>query len=255
MDPAPEWQADPTDQQDAFFGSQVAGAGDVNGDGYADIIVGAPYWSSNNAVAEGRAYVYLGSSQGLSTTPGWSADPTDASNAHFGTSVAGAGDVNGDGYDDVIVGADAWAGFDGRAFAYLGGPAGLELEPVWDVEPDESFSYFGSEVAGLGDVSGDGNADVVVGAWYWSGDTLAEGRAWVFLSNNGSLTTSASWSADPTDLEYAFFGFSVAGAGDVNGDGCGDLVVGSFGWEAPGSNENGRAYVFQGCCGATGFAP
>jgi hypothetical protein len=75
----------------------------VNGDGYADVIVGAPYYD-NGETDEGRAYVYHGSSSGLSATANWTAESNQAS-AYFGYSVSTAGDVNGDGYADVIVGA------------------------------------------------------------------------------------------------------------------------------------------------------
>jgi hypothetical protein len=81
----------------------VASAGDVNGDGYSDVIVGA-YQFDNGETDEGRAFVYHGSASGLSTTPNWTAESNQAG-AFFGASVASAGDVNGDGFSDVIVGA------------------------------------------------------------------------------------------------------------------------------------------------------
>ena len=95
----------------------------MNGDGYGDVIVGADSWDAE-ATNEGRAYVYLGSTTGLGAAAAWTADPTDQASAYFGNSVASAGDVNGDGFGDVIVGAPNWDGAatdKGRAYVYYGG--------------------------------------------------------------------------------------------------------------------------------------
>jgi len=99
---AAAWTAE-SDQASASFGRSVATAGDVNGDGYSDVIVGAQLYD-NGESDEGRAFVYLGSAAGLSTVEAWTAE-SDQADAWFGHGVATAGDVNGDGYSDVIVGA------------------------------------------------------------------------------------------------------------------------------------------------------
>jgi hypothetical protein len=101
--PDPAWTAE-SDQASAFFGTSVGTAGDVNGDGFSDVIVGA-YHYDNGQEDEGRAYVYHGSATGLTTNPAWTAE-SDQADAYFGSSVGTAGDVNGDGFSDVIVGAD-----------------------------------------------------------------------------------------------------------------------------------------------------
>ncbi len=95
------------DQEGAYFGTSVAGAGDVNGDGYDDVIVGAPGYD-NGLGGEGAVFVYHGSAAGLSTTPDWMVESNQV-NAAFGTSVATAGDVNGDGFDDIIIGAPGYS--------------------------------------------------------------------------------------------------------------------------------------------------
>jgi hypothetical protein len=98
----PNWKAE-GDQAGAQFGNSVGTAGDVNGDGYDDVILGAPFYDNDNGQSrrEGRALVYHGSASGLSTTADWTADG-DQDHPAFGWSVGTAGDVNGDGYDDVI---------------------------------------------------------------------------------------------------------------------------------------------------------
>src|SRR6185436_7111900 len=101
----PAWTAE-SDQADSLFGYAASSAGDTNGDGYSDVIVGA-YLYDNGQTNEGRAFLYLGSSSGLSPTPAWTAEG-DQTGAQFGSSVAAAGDVNGDGYGDLILGAYAY---------------------------------------------------------------------------------------------------------------------------------------------------
>ncbi|MHC4984403.1 MAG: integrin alpha, partial [Planctomycetota bacterium] len=114
------------DQTGSCFGQSVASAGDVNGDGYADVIVGANYYT-NGQYREGCAFAYYGSPSGLPSSFDWMTEGNQK-NASYGISVAGAGDVNGDGYSDVIVGAHYYENGqsgEGRAFVYHGGPSGL----------------------------------------------------------------------------------------------------------------------------------
>ena len=119
----------------------MATAGDVNGDGYTDVIVGA-YAYDNGQTDEGRAFVYLGSAAGLATTAAWTAE-SDQDGASFGNSVATAGDVNGDGYTDVIVGRlDYDNGQTTRAaFVYHGSAAGLATSPAWTAESDQRAPF------------------------------------------------------------------------------------------------------------------
>jgi hypothetical protein len=128
---SPSWTAE-SNQSGARFGSTLSTAGDVNGDGYSDVIVGSHRYD-NGEVDEGRAFVYLGSASGLSANPSWTAE-SDQAGAVFGAPVSTAGDVNGDGFADVIVGASSYDGGhtnEGRVFAYYGneGRGGWTLAP------------------------------------------------------------------------------------------------------------------------------
>lgn len=219
----PAWTAEP-DQNRAAFGSSVASAGDVNGDGYADVIVGAPGFDSVFNTDEGRAFLYLGSAAGPSVLADWSAGSGLYSSA-YGFSVASAGDVNGDGYAEVIVGAPLFdnLGFpdEGRVFVYAGSASGPSPDPVWTADSNKTKAQFGYSVAGAGDITGDGIADVIIGAPYHG-----SGRIFVYHGSLAGLSLSSNFSAK-INKSPAEFGASVAGVGDVNGDGIADVAIGA----------------------------
>ncbi|HVN40165.1 MAG TPA: integrin alpha [Myxococcota bacterium] len=241
----------------ANLGYSVAGAGDVNGDGYADVIVGA-YAYDSGETDEGAAFIFLGGPSGIANGDPSSAATRIQSNqtgARLGISVAGAGDVNGDGYADVIVGADMYdAGQtdEGAAFIYLGGPSGIaDGNPATantQLESNQSSSGFGNRVAGAGDTNGDGYDDVIVGAWRYSAGETNEGAAFLFRGSSTGIA-NGNPSTSPTRFEAnqnsAAFGYSVAGAGDVNGDGYADVIIGAVGYDS-GQTDEGAAFVFHG---------
>ena len=211
------------------FGYSVANAGDVNGDGYADIIVGADGYSSNT----GRAYIYYGGASMNNV-----ADVTmtgEAIGNHFGYSVSTAGDVNGDGYADVIVGAYGYSSSTGRAYIFYGGAS---MDNVADVimTGEAGNNDFGTSVSTAGDVNGDGYADVIVGA---SGYSTTTGRAYIYYGGS-SMNNVAD--VTMTGEAISYFGISVSTAGDVNGDGYADVIVGAYGY----SSYTGRAYIYYG---------
>ncbi|HEY3355167.1 MAG TPA: FG-GAP-like repeat-containing protein, partial [Polyangia bacterium] len=216
----PAWTASES-QAGACFGFAVAGAGDVNGDGHPDVIVGAYAYDAGGADA-GRVAVYLGTSSGLTATPVWTYTGTEAGGV-LGASVAGAGDVNRDGYADVIVGAPLAAG-GGQALVFHGSAAGPRATPAWTASAGQAGAWFG-QVAGAGDVNGDGYADVIVGAYLFDHGEADEGAAFVYLGSPAGLGAAAVWSAEANQAG-AGLGLAVAGAGDVNRDGLADVIVG-----------------------------
>jgi hypothetical protein len=254
-----------SDQTGALLGGSVAGAGDVNGDGYADVIVGAETYD-NGQTDEGAAWVFLGSASGIVAIGNPSNDDAqlegEQASAFFAGSVAGAGDVNGDGYADVIVGAESYdAGTfnEGAAFVFYGSSSGITSgNPasmgVTQLESDQSSALFGGQVAGAGDVNGDGYADVIVGASQYDAPTFNEGAAFVYLGGAAGIpdgNPTAAYAQLESDQSGATLGTSVAGAGDVNGDGYADVISGADAYDNVETDE-GAAFVYLG--GASGIA-
>jgi hypothetical protein len=219
------------------FGYSVSGAGDVNGNGYDDVVVGAPYEeAAAHPNDEGLAYVF----DGQTATPLHTLiSPNAAESGWFGWSVSGVGDTDGHGYDDVVVGAffeSPGSSPEGAGRAHLfDGRSGALLHTFTSLN-EEYFGHFGHAVSGAGDVNGDGNNDVVVA-------TESTGRAYVF---NGQTGTALHALIPPNELDSGWFGFAVSGAGDTNGDGYADVIIGAHREDTgPSTQDAGRAYVFS----------
>ena len=241
-------------QASASFGDSVATAGDVNGDGYSDVIIGSPFYDSGET-DEGKVFVFHGASTGLSVNADWSAEGNQAS-ARFGDSVATAGDVNGDGYSDVIVGAsyyDSGETNEGKVFVYHGSISGLSPTPHWSAEGNQPNVYLGFSVSTAGDVNGDGFSDVMTGAHYFDEGQADEGKVFVWHGSISGLSPSPDWTAQG-DQASAAFGRSVSTAGDVNGDGFSDVIIGSHAYDS-GQADEGKAFVYHGSSsGLSAFA-
>lgn len=239
--------------RDAEFGYAVAGAGDVNGDGFDDIVVGAPMYTDQEGVEdrEGAFYVFFGSESGPSQNPDWIVD-SDQMNARLGTAVRAAGDVNDDGYDDLIVGAPSYLNpetevREGAVLLFLGGP--LPTPCAWIGYGGQEYALFGSSVAGAGDVNGDGFPDVVAGAPAYDRPLMDQaGAAKAFCGNGSSFDSDPCWMAYGTQAQ-ARFGTSVAGIGDANNDDYDEIIVGAP-WHLerlPDETQpEGAAYVYFG---------
>ena len=202
-------------------------AGDINNDGYDDIVVGSPVYPVNGNPS-GTAFVFLGGPSGLSSAP-YAELTTSDKGSLFAYSVAGAGDVDNNGYDDIIVGAPSHhedyqgAGENGAAYLFLGSASGFSLSPAWTfIGADDT--QFGASVAGAGDVNGDGYADVLIGATQYTQPQVNEGAAYLFLGSASGLESTPAWVME-SNLPSAQFGFDVAGIGDLNHDGYADIAV------------------------------
>jgi FG-GAP repeat/FG-GAP-like repeat len=230
---------------------QVASAGDVNGDGLGDIIASSPSYAGRT----GRAYIYFSdASMNYDVTPAGTIDGQSVAD-QFGYSISSAGDMNGDGFGDIVVGApsnDANGIDAGRAYVYLGGPG-----PSFDTFADGIMTAFlekdqlGIHVASAGDLNGDGYSDLAV-SWISNGlpiENLARGGVQIFLGGPGGAVDNSVDTQLVGEQFYDMFGERVAGA-DVNGDGFSDLLVAATGNDTPAPNA-GRAYVFLGDRGRT----
>jgi hypothetical protein len=239
------------------FGMTVASAGDVNGDGYSDVIVGAPLYQLG-AEQAGAAFVFRGGPSGIpSTSPSGASGKLDGvyQGSQFGRDVSTAGDLNADGYSDVIVGAPNYTGNlfqQGAVFVFRGGPVGIPDNSAdgayASFASDDAGSHLGAGVTSAGDVNGDGVGDVAFGAPAYEVGPDQTGAVFVYLGYTFGNPSFPAWTqgamltcAQPTSL----FGEHLAGAGDINGDGYSDLVVGAPAGGAT-DDEAGDAYVFLG---------
>jgi hypothetical protein len=243
ISPTPVWLGE-CDQADARFGTTVLGVGDVNGDGFADVVIGAPGFDDGQT-NEGAAFLHLGTANGLRADPSWIATG-DLTHGDFGRVFAALGDVNGDGFADVAFkppyAAPGTPGFETRALIYSGSPTGLSAAPTWFVGPSGPGVAQINWVAGPGDVNGDGFADVVAGS-------PTDGMRLHLGSAQGPSATAA-WTGSIPHL-FDSFGGIVAGGGDVDADGFVELLAGGpfLSWQ---DEEPSKAYAFYGA--ATGAA-
>ena len=260
-------------------GASVSGAGDINGDGLDDIIIGAFQASSNGNTNSGASYVVFGKADGGAITLGeiGGDDNNDgfvingvAMGDQSGVSVSGAGDINGDGFDDLIVGANlANANNSGAGYVVFGKTDGNAVQ-LSDIAENAGFvingvaagDQSGISVSGAGDINGDGLDDIIVGAHQAdSNDNDNNGAGYLVFGKtdgndvelslvefgiNGFVINGAS--------EGDQSGFSVSGAGDVNGDGFDDLIVGAHRADLNGVTDSGAGYVIFGGLGVSASA-
>ncbi len=224
--------------RDNYFGAAVSGGGDLNGDGYDDAVIGASEYNSNS----GRAYLLYGGPDGASDAALTALEVADST--LFGVSVAGAGDLTGDGIADVVVGESTFDAGRGRLHVFPGGVSGVAATASMVLEGDSTMDYFAHQLAGAGDVDGDGHDDLLV-----LQPALYEGaHIYLFSGSADGLLPDAERLYVGED-ESDVFGEAMAGAGDVNGDGYDDVIIGS-----PTSSEGEvGAYLYYGS--AAGLPP
>lgn len=209
------------------YGSALAGGADYNADSYPDIAIGAYRYNEDNP-DEGAVFVFYGGPDGLAATPDW-AYQSDQTNAQFGYSLAAPGDINCDGYDDLLVGARWYSNpqeHEGAVLVFYGGSQGLETTPAWSYESNQPGASLGTSVSGGYASQADACADVLVGAPYYKREFHEEGAAYLFPGSASGPPAEPSWSAFGGQ-EEAWFGASVAWIGDADLDGYADLAIGA----------------------------
>jgi Ca2+-binding RTX toxin-like protein len=258
-------------------GASVSSAGDINGDGFADLIVGAPFSDVGpNGGNGGAAYVILGSADTAdinltnATTTNTFIVRGAAGGDLAGTSVSSAGDINGDGFDDYIIGArlDGDGGTRaGKSYVLFGKAEGLSSIDLNTLSSTDGFSIqgaaaeaqSGTSVSSAGDINGDGFADIIVGSpLAKEGSTSNVGAAFVLFGKATGFANIDLASLSSTDgftihgdASGDLAGTSAASAGDVNGDRFTDMIVGAPSNDA-GGNGAGAAYVLFGKAGGFG---
>lgn len=253
----------------ARAGFDVTVVGDLDGDGATDLAVGAPFGDHGNGPSAGAVHIVYGPVRGTIALSGTATIVGTEDGDFVGEDVGGIGDLDGDGFDDLLVGAPgSIPGFQpgppkpGTGYVFYGGRERLqgtvtlaEAEAALVGVHPSDFAGFGAPPAPVGDLNGDGVADLVIGSAGWAGET---GTVYVLYGEEdqrleGMVPLSGA------DVQFVgipgdFAGFQVAGVGDLDADGMGDLVIGAPG-DASSPAVTGSAYVVYGDRQRSGTIP
>ena len=254
-----------------WSGYSVSSAGDINGDGYDDIIIGADRADPNGVKNSGSTYVVFGKESGFSRTidlselDGSDGFRIDGENRKdwSGDSVSSAGDINGDGYDDIIIGADGTDSngkyHNGAIYVVFGKESGfsrtidfceLDGSDGFRLNGENTRDYSGSSVSSAGDFNGDGYDDVIIGAYGADPNGYASGSTYVVFGKESGFSRTIELSELDGSDGFRIdgentgdrSGYSVSSAGDINNDGYDDIIIG-----APRTDDvAGYSYVIYG---------
>ena len=264
-------------------GFSVSSAGDVNGDGYDDLIIGANRADPNGDRDAGETYIVYGGASAPGTEGVLNLSMLDGSNGFTltgidggdwsGQSVSSAGDVNGDGYDDLIIGANRADNSFGETYVVYGGANAPGTEGVLNLGALDGTNGFiltgidrfdnsGFSVSSAGDINGDGYDDLIIGARNADPNGVSSGETYAVYGGANAPGTGGRFNLSTLDGNNGFTltgidrydrsGSSVSSAGDVNGDGYDDLIIGAYQADPNGDRGAGETYVIYGGASAPG---
>lgn len=203
--------------------------GDINNDGYSEIVIGAPYYD-NLYTDEGAAIIFWGGTGGINELLLPAYRYGSQASCNFGFSVSSAGNVNGDDYADIIIGApfyDHGSTDEGAAFVYTGYNFGLNIGFAWRGESNQNNAKYGYSVSGGGDFNNDGFSDVAVGAPDYDKTASNQGQIYVYKGFSGGVVSFAAFTKYV--IGTSLLGQSIDISGDINSDGYDDLLTASGG--------------------------
>jgi hypothetical protein len=266
-------------------GWSVSSAGDINGDGIDDLLIGAPHAYASSSDNAGSTYVIFGKSGATRSDIDLSAlaaaDGFRIDGAYYydysGWSVSSAGDINGDGIDDLLIGAKGAYAYasstdDAGSTYVIFGKSGATRSDIdlsalaaadgFKIEGAYDRDYSGWSVSSAGDVNGDGIDDLLIGAPYayaYASSSDYAGSSYVIFGKSGATRLDIDLSnlalADGFKIEGAddndYSGWSVSSAGDINGDGIDDMLIGAYNADPSSRNSAGSSYFILGKSGAT----